>query len=550
MAQQAAQTGPVYVMKEGSQSTKGRDAVYYNIMAAMAVAGSVVSTLGPKGMDKMLVDTTGDICVTNDGVTILRKMEIEHPAAKMIVEVARAQDAEVGDGTTTAVILAGELLRQAGALLERNVHPAVIVKGYGMAAEKSLELVKGMAIKVTEKDRAMLKKIAETSITGKDCEGARDFLSDLVVKAVGYMMEKDSLGKYEVEKKNLMLEKKAGGDVTDSKIIEGVLIDKGVVNFQMPRKLENARVLAMEYGFDAKDTKFDAEFKVKSHVGFQAFRDEEDRQIKEQVDKIARLGVNAVFTTQAINDLAQHYMAKQGIIGVRRLKQSDVQRVAKATGGQVVTNLDDITEKDIGVAGRIEEITVGDDEMIALTECKDKNVISVVLRAQTTHILDEYERGIDDALHAVQSSIKDGKVVPGGAAVETELSMRLRQYAATVKGKEQLSIVAFADALEIIPKALAMNAGLSPLDSMIELKNKHGEENGVNYGLNVYTGKAVDMVKEGVLEPLRIKTQAIQSAAEATQMIMRIDDVLAAQQVKPPEPRSPYGPGGPPYMSS
>ncbi len=543
MAQEAAQSGPIYIMKEGSQSTKGRDAQFYNIMAAMAVAGSVVSTLGPKGMDKMLVDSTGDIVVTNDGVTILRKMDIEHPAAKMMVEVAKTQDAQVGDGTTTAVVLAGELLRQAGVLLEGSVHPAVIVSGYGMAAKRSLQLLEEMAIKVTPDDKKMLKQLAETSITGKDCEGARDFLSDLVVKVVGYMMEKDSLGNYEVEKKNMVLEKKTGGMATDSKIIEGVLIDKGVVNFQMPHKLENVKVIAMEYGFDQKDTKMDAEYKVKSTVGFQAFRDEEDRQIREQVDKIAVLGIKAVFTTQAINDLAQHYMAKQGIIGVRRLKRSDVDRVAKATGGQVVNNLDDIREKDIGKAGLIEEMQVGDDKMISLTKCKDKNVISVILRAPTSHILDEFERGIDDALHAVQTAIKDGKIVPGGAAVETELSLRLRQYASTIKGKEQLSINAFAEALEIIPKALAMNAGLNPIDSMIELKTKHDGSKGKNFGLNVYTGKSVDMVKAGVVEPLRIKTQAIQSAVEATQMILRIDDVLAATQVRGP-PGGQGAPGG------
>ena len=543
MAQQAAQNGPVYVMKEGSQSTTGRDAQFYNIMAAMAVAGSVVSTLGPRGMDKMLVDSTGDIVVTNDGVTILRKMDIEHPAAKMIVEVAKTQDAQVGDGTTTAVVIAGELLRQAGVLLEENVHPAAIVKGYGMAAQKALELVNEMGIKVSEKDRAMLLKIAETSITGKDCENAREFLSDMVVKAVGYMMRKDSQGKYEVEKNNFVLEKKAGGDITDSKIIEGVVIDKGVVSFEMPKKLENAKVLAMEYGFDAKDTKFDAEYKVKANVGFQAFREEEDRQVREQVEKIAQLGVTAVFTTQAINDLAQHYMAKHGIIGVRRLKKSDVDRVAKASGGQVITNLEDISPKDIGTVGQIEEIQVGEDEMIALTKCKDKQVISFVLRAPTTHILDEYERGIDDALHAVQTSIMDGKVVPGGAAVETELSLRLRQYAASVQGKEQLAIQAFAEALEIVPKALAMNAGLNAIDTLIELKTKHGGKNGTTFGLNVYTGKPMDMVKAGVVEPLRIKTQAIQSAVEAVQMILRIDDVLAATQVK--MPAAPMGgPGG------
>jgi thermosome len=493
-------------------------------------------------MDKMLVDSTGDIVVTNDGVTILRKMDIEHPAAKMMVEVAKTQDSEVGDGTTTAVVLAGELLRQAGVLLENSLHPTVIINGYGMAAKKSLELIENMAIKVTEKDRAMLKKIAETSITGKDCEVAREFLSDMVVRAVGYMMQKDSTGKYEVEKKNLVLEKKTGGRVEDSEIIEGVLVDKGRVNFQMPERLENARVLAMEYAFDAKDTKFDAEYKINSSVGFQAFRDEEDHQIREQVDKIAKLGVNAVFTTQAINDLAQHYMAKQGILGVRRLKRSDVDRIAKATGGQVITNLDDIAQKDIGKAGLIEEKQVGDDKMVALTKCKDMSVISVILRAPTTHILDEYERGIDDALHAVETAIMDGKVVAGGAAVEIELSLRLRQYASQVKGKEQLSINAFAEALEIVPKALAMNAGLNPIDSMIELKTKHEGANGKTFGLNVYTGKAVDMVKAGVVEPMRVKTQAIKSAVEATQMILRIDDVLASNQV-----RSPAG-GAPPMM--
>ncbi|HTY91896.1 MAG TPA: thermosome subunit alpha [Methanocella sp.] len=530
-------------MKEGSQSTTGRDAQYNNIMAAMAVAGSVVSTLGPKGMDKMLVDSTGDIVVTNDGVTILRKMDIEHPAAKMIVEVAKTQDAQVGDGTTTAVVLAGELLKQAGILLERNVHPAAIIKGYGMAAKKALELIDDMAIKVSEKDVEMLRKIAGTSFTGKDSENAREFLSDMVVKAVARMMEKDSKGNYEVDTKNFVLVKKAGGEVADSKIVEGVVIDKGIVSFQMPRKLKNAKVLAMEYGFDARDTKLDAEYKVKSNVGFQAFRDEEDRQVREQVERVAKLGVTAVFTTQAINDLAQNYMAKYGIIGLRRLKRSDVDRVAKASGGQVITNLDDISQIDIGTVGQIEEIDVGDDKMTVLTGCKDNNVISFILRAPTTHIVDEYERGIDDALHAVETSIKDGKIVPGGAAVETELSLRLRQYAATVQGKEQLSIQAFADALEIIPKALAMNAGLNAIDSMIELKTKHGGKGGRNFGLNVYTGKSVDMVKAGVVEPLRIKTQAVESAVEAVQMILRIDDVLAATQVKPPAgPQG--GPGG------
>ncbi|CAJ35233.1 thermosome subunit alpha [Methanocella arvoryzae] len=532
----AQQTGQSYVMREGSQVTRGFEAQTYNIMAAMAVAGAVISTLGPRGMDKMLVDSTGDISVSNDGATILRKMDIEHPAAKMIVEVAKTQDAEVGDGTTTAVVLAGELLRQAGVLTEKSVHQSSIIKGYLMAAEKALEIVKDMGVEVTEKDTAMLKKIAGTAMTGKDTENAKDFLSDLVVKSVAVTMQKDAAGKYYVERENLVFEKKKGGDVTDSKIIEGVLIDKGKVNFQMPSRLENVKVLAMDIGIEAKDTQFDAEFKIKVPGQFKQFADMEDRQIKEQVDKIAKLGVKAVFTTKAIDDLAQHYMAKYGIIGLRRLKTSDVRRVAKATGGSLVTNLDGITPADIGTAGLIEEITVGDDEMVLVSKCKDKKVTSVILRGVSEHILDEYERGIDDALHAVQNSIKDGKIVPGGAAVEAEISLRLKQYAMTVKGKEQLAIDAFASAMEVIPKALATNAGLSPIDMMIALKSKHGAKDGKNFGLNVYKGKPMDMLKEGVVEPMKLKTQAIQSATEAAIMILRIDDILAAAQTKNPAP--------------
>lgn len=530
----AEQAGQQYVMREGGQVTRGREAQTYNIMAAMAVAGSVASTLGPRGMDKMLVDSTGDIIVSNDGATILRKMDIQHPAAKMIVEVAKAQDSEAGDGTTTAVLLAGELLRQAGLLTEKSLHEASIIKGYMMAAEKALELVKEMAIDVSAKDKAMLKKIAGTAMTGKDTDNAREFLSDLVVRCMDATMEKDASGKYYVEKKNLVLEKKTGGRVEDSRIIEGVLIDKGRVNFQMPEELKNVKVLAMDIGIEAKDTQFDAEFKIKKPGQFKQFSDMEDQQIKAQVDKINAMGVKAVFTTKAIDDLAQHYMARYGIIGVRRLKKSDVERVAKATGGSLVTNLDAITKDYIGTAGLIEELKVGDDEMMLVSKCKDQKVISIILRGTTSHILDEYERGIDDALHAVQNAIIDGKIVPGGAAVEVELGMRLKQYASTVKGKEQMAIEAYANALEIIPKALANNAGLDVIDMTIALKHKHDSKKGVNYGLNVYEGKAINMLEAGVVEPLRIKTQAIKSATEAACMILRIDDILAAAEVRNP----------------
>ena len=530
----AEQAGQQYIMREGGQVTRGREAQTYNIMAAMAVAGSVATTLGPRGMDKMLVDSTGDIIVTNDGATILRKMDIQHPAAKMIVEVAKAQDQEAGDGTTTAVIFAGELLRQAGLLTDKNLHESSIIKGYQMAAEKALELVKSMAIDVSMKDTGMLRKIAATAMTGKDTDNAKDFLSDLVVKCMDATLEKDSSGHYYVEKKNLVLEKKAGGRVEESRIVEGVLVSKGRVNFQMPEKLTNVKVLAMDIGIEAKDTQFDAEFKIRQPGQFQEFVAMEDEQIKSQVDKIAKLGVKAVFTTKAIDDLAQHYMAKYGIIGVRRLKKSDVDRIAKATGGETLTNLDGITKDHIGNAGLIEEIMVGDDEMILVSKCKDPKVISIILRGTTSHILDEYERGIDDALHAVQNSIIDGKIVAGGGAPEIELSMRLKQYASTVKGKEQMAVEAYANALEVVPKALGNNAGLNPIDMTIALKTRHNGKKGVNYGLDVYNGKAIDMLEAGVVEPLRIKTQAIKSATEAACMVLRIDDILAMAEVKNP----------------
>jgi thermosome len=461
-------------------------------------------------------------------------MDIEHPAAKMMVEVAKTQDSEVGDGTTTAVVLAGELLKQAGILFERNVHPSSIVKGYNMASEKAQQLIEGMAVKVSEKDTDMLRKIAGTSVTGKDCEGARDFLADMVVRAALKVLEKDDGGKFFVEKKNLVLEKKTGGQVTESEILDGVLVDKGRVDFRMPEKLQNVKVLAMDIGIEAKDTKFDAEYKIKQPGQFRAFQEEEQREIKSQVDKIASLGVKAVFTTKAIDDLAHHYMAQKGIMGVRRLKTSDVNRIAKATGGTLITNLNDATEKEVGIAGLIEEKKVGKDEMIFISKCKYNKIISVVLRGATSHVLDEYERGVDDALHAVETSVKDGKIVAGGAAVETELSMKLRKYASEVKGKEQLAIQAYAEAFEALPKALASNAGLNPIDMMIELKNKHEGKDGKYYGLDVYQGKAVDMLKAGVVEPMRIKTQAIISATEAATMILRIDDVLAASQVRAP----------------
>jgi len=508
-----------------------------NITAAKAVASAVRTTLGPKGMDKMLVDTIGDVVITNDGVTILKEMDIEHPAAKMMVEIAKTQDDEVGDGTTTAVVIAGELLKKAEDLLEQDVHPTVIAHGYRQASEKAQEILQSIAVTIKPKDVAMLKKIAETAMTGKGAEGSRQKICDLVVKAVTMVADEEGT----VDKDYIKVEKKVGGSIDDCEIIEGVLIDKERVHPGMPRKVKNAKILLLNAAVEFKKTEVDAEINITSPDQLQAFLDEEERMIKNIVDKIVDSGANVLFCQKGIDDIAQHYLAKAGVFAIRRVKKSDMEKLARATGGSMVSSIDAISKEELGYAGLVEERKISGEEMIFVEECKNPKAVSIMVRGGTEHVVDELERAIEDALRVVSVVFEDKKLVAGGGAPEVELSLRLREYAASVGGRAQLAIEAFASALEIIPRTLAENAGLDPIDMLVELRAAH-EKGKKTFGLNVFEGKAEDMLKSGVVEPLRVKTQAVASAAEAATMILRIDDVIAAS--KTAAPQGPPGGGG------
>ncbi len=528
---------PILILKEGSSRTRGRDAQGMNITAAKAVASAVRTTLGPKGMDKMLVDTIGDVVITNDGVTILKEMDIEHPAAKMMVEIAKTQDDEVGDGTTSAVVIAGELLKKAEDLLEQDVHPTVIAHGYRQAAEKAQEILQSIAVTIKAKDSAMLKKIAETAMTGKGAEGSREKICELVVKAVTMVADEEGT----VDKDYIKVEKKVGGSIDDCEIIEGVLIDKERVHPGMPRKVKNAKILLLNAAVEFKKTEVDAEINITSPDQLQAFLDEEERMIKNIVDKVVDSGANVLFCQKGIDDIAQHYLAKAGIFAIRRVKKSDMEKLARATGGSMVSSIDAISKDELGYAGLVEERKISGEEMIFVEECKNPKAVSIIVRGGTEHVVDELERAIEDALRVVSVVFEDKKLVAGGGAPEIELSLRLREYAASVGGRAQLAIEAFASALEIIPRTLAENAGLDPIDMLVELRAAH-EKGKKTYGLNVFEGKAEDMLKSGVVEPLRVKTQAVASAAEAATMILRIDDVIAAS--KTAAPQGPPGGGG------
>jgi len=523
---------PIFVLREGSQRTAGRDAQRSNIMAAKAVAGAVRTTLGPKGMDKMLVDTMGDVVITNDGVTILKEMDIEHPAAKMMVEIAKTQDQEVGDGTTTAVVLAGELLKQAEELLEQEIHPTVIAAGYRAAADKSMEILKGLAIKVSAKDEDLLRKIAVTAMTGKGSQSARDELAAMAVQAVQSVVDEDG----SVDTDNITVEKKVGGGITDSMLVSGVVIDKDRLHPNMPKSVTAARIALLNAAVEIEKTEVDAKIQITSPDQLQAFLDQEENMLKGMVDRIAATGANVLFVQKGIDDLAQHFLAKAGIYTVRRVKKSDMEKLARATGGRVVTSIHEISKDDLGKAGLVEERKVSDEKMTFVEDCKNPKSVSIILRGGTEHVVDELDRAMEDALRVVGVAVQDKLLVAGGGAPEVELALRLRAYASTVGGREQLAIEAFANAMEVIPKTLAENAGLDQIDSLVSLRSQH--EKGVkSAGLDMDTGKPVDMQKLGVVEPLRVKTQAINSAAEAAIMILRIDDVIASKS---------GGPGGMP----
>ncbi|MEO2241406.1 MAG: thermosome subunit beta [Euryarchaeota archaeon] len=533
MAMLAGDGRQVLILPEGYQRFVGRDAQRMNIMAARVVAETVRTTLGPMGMDKMLVDEMGDVVVTNDGVTILEEMDIEHPAAKMVVEVAKTQEDEVGDGTTTAVVLAGELLHKAEDLLQQDIHPTVIARGFRMAVEKAEEILDEIAEEIDPDDEEMLKKIAKTAMTGKGVEKAREHLAELVVKAVKQVAEEED-GKIVIDTDHIKLEKKEGGGLEDTELVHGMVIDKERVHPGMPRRVENAKIALLNCPIEVKETETDAEIRITDPEQLQAFVEEEERMLKEMVDKIAETGANVVFCQKGIDDLAQHYLAKKGILAVRRVKKSDMQKLARATGGRIVTNIDDLSEEDLGEAEIVEERKVAGDKMIFVEGCKDPKAVTILIRGGTEHVVDEAERAIEDAIGVVAAALEDGKVVAGGGAPEIEVARQLRDYADKVEGREQLAVEAFADALEIIPRTLAENSGLDPIDVLVQLRAKH-EEGEVTAGIDVYDGEIKDMMEEGVVEPLRVKTQALASATEAAEMILRIDDVIAARELSKEE---------------
>ncbi len=531
---------PIFILREGSQRTKGREAQNNNIMAAKAVAAAVRTTLGPKGMDKMLVDSLGDIVITNDGATILKEMDIEHPAAKMIVEVAKTQDDEVGDGTTTAAVLAGEFLKNAEDLLEQGVHPTVIASGYRLASIKAKEILHTLAKRVTVDDKDLLLKIAATAITGKGAEASKDVFANLAVNAVMAVVDTEN-GKKTVDVEDIKVEKKVGGSVEDSLLIEGMVIDKERVHTNMPKKVTNAKILLLNEALEIKKTEVDAEISIKSPDQLQLFLDQEEQMIHDMVNKVIDCGANVVFVQKGIDDIAQHYLAKAGIYAARRVKKSDMDKLARATGAKVLTSLKEINDSDVGKAGLVEEKKIGDEAMTYVTECHNPKAVSIILRGGTEHVVDEAERALHDALRVVGVAIEDETLVAGGGSPEVELAMRLREYSSTLKGREQLAVAKFAEALEIIPRTLAENAGLDPINMLVEMRSQH-EKGNKTAGLNVFSGKVVDMWKEGVVEPLRVKTQAISSGTEAATMILRIDDVLSSKSA--PGGGMPGGPGG------
>lgn len=516
---------PIFILPEGTQRTTGKSAQRNNIMAAKAVADTVRTTLGPKGMDKMIVDSLGDITVTNDGVTILEEMQIEHPAAKMIVEVAKTQEEEIGDGTTTAVVVAGELLRKAEELLDMDVHPTIIVKGYRMAEQKAQELLKEMAEDVTEKDTEVLKQIAATALTGKGAESAKERLSELAVNAVRRVLTTED-GKVKFNREHIKLEKHVGAGVEESELIEGVVIEKEAVHSGMPKHVNTPKIALIDSPLEIKDTEIDAKIEITDPAQMQSFIEQEERMLKTMVDKLVKSGANVVFCQKGIDDLAQHFLAKAGVYAARRVKQSDMNSIARATGARIVSTLDDLSGEDLGEAGSVYEQKIGDDEMTFITGCKNPKSVTMLIRGGTEHVVAEAKRAVTDAIGDVAAALKMGKIVAGGGAPEVELARGLRKYAEGLSGREQLAITGFADALEIIPRTLAENAGLDPIDMLTELKAQH--EAGKKWaGIELFKGTIVDSWEEGVIEPLKIKTQAVMSASEVARMILRIDDVIA-----------------------
>ncbi len=531
---------PILVLKEGTKREKGRGALSNNIQAAKAIADAVRSTLGPRGLDKMLVDSMGDVVVTNDGVTILKEMDVEHPAAKMLVEVAKTQDQEAGDGTTTAVVLTGELLKRAESLIEQNIHPTIISQGYRLAATKALEVLQQLSQPIAITDTEQLRQIAVTSMASKSVSFNRDLMGDIAVKAVTAVAEKRGTG-YNVDLDNIQLIKKQGGQMSDTQLIEGVIVDKEKVHSGMPTRVENPKIALLDAALEIKKTEIDAKIEINDPNQLNAFLQEEENMLRRMVDQVKKSGANVVLCQKGIDDLAQHFLAKDGIYAVRRVKKSDMEKLQKATGANIVSKVSELTPEDVGSAGLVEERKIGEDSLTFVTGAKKAKAVSILIRGGTEHVVDEIERSLDDALNVVAVAVEDGRYVVGGGATAEELAMHLRDHAAKIGGREQIAFEEFSEALETVPRTLAENAGLDPIDILIELRKAHkaGQKNA---GVNVLSGKVDDMLHLHVVEPIRVGRQAIESATDAAVMILRIDDVIASKSSPPPSGKG--GPGG------
>ncbi len=533
---------PVLILKEGTTRSRGKEAQRNNIMAARVIGEVLKTTLGPRGMDKMLIDSLGDITITNDGATILKEMEVEHPAAKMMIEIAKTQDDMVGDGTTTVVVLASELLKKAEQLLDQNVHPMIIVAGYRKAAQKAIEIIARNAVAIEVEDQQKMIKVALTAMGSKAVGGAKEHFAEIAIEAVKQITQKRG-DKTVADIDNIQLVKKTGKSLIETQLFRGIIIDKEVVSSGMPKKIANAKIALIDVALEIKKTEITAEIRIREPNQMKAFLDQEDSTLKEMVTKIKASGANIVFCQKGIDDMVQHFLTKEGMMAARRVKESDMEKLARATGGRVTSNLNDLKAADLGFAGLVEERKIGDDKMIFVEKCKDPHSVAILVRAGLERMVDEAERVLTDALSVISDVTENNKIVAGGGALEIEIAKELRGYSTKVGGRQQLAVEAFADAVEVIPRTLAENGGLEPIDILIELRRVHDKEDGKFIGINIYSGKLQNSVESGVIEPVVVKEQAIKSAAESAAMILRVDDVITGKS-----PRGSQGGGMPSGM--
>lgn len=526
---------PIFIMPEDTKRTTGKDAQRNNIAAAKAVAQTVRTTLGPKGMDKMVVDSLGDVTVTNDGVTILEEMQIEHPAAKMVVEVAKTQEDVVGDGTTTAVVLAGELLKKAEDLLDQEIHPTVLAKGYRLAEAEAQKLLMQAAKEVSLDKEQVLRNVAITAMTGKGAEANKEGLAELILRAIKRVAEGN-----EVDLDDIKVQTITGESVDNSELVDGIVLDKERVHPSMPERLENVKVALLNFSLEIKNTEVDAKIQITDPAQLNSFLEQEERMLKEMVDKVAVTGAKVLFCQKGIDDLAQHFLAKAGILAVRRVKKSDMEKLSRSTRAKIVSNLKELSPEDLGTAGVVREDKVSDEEMIFVERCMNPKAVTLLVRGGTEHVAEEVKRAVTDALGDLAAALKDSYVVSGAGAVEMEVSKRLHKYASTLQGREQLAVRAFAQAMEVIPRTLAENAGLDPIDVLTQLRSAHDNSH-ASAGINVFTGRVMDSWENGVIEPLKVKTLALSSAAEVAEMILRIDDVILGGKKEMPSSGMPPG---------